>query len=159
LLVGSGKFTKPWLRMQRANASIAAICARLGAEFWLWAPTRGMKCRQAPAAATKPGDWLPNALFQVRPELGSFVVGGSGKLATPCARMQSVNLIASFWKLWIWAWVGGEPARLTELGELEPQAVIDAAATAATIAVSAERNLNMSGVVLGDLSHECNTPL
>jgi hypothetical protein len=73
--------------------------------------------------------------------------------------MQSVNLIASFWKRWIWAWVGAEPARLVELGELEPQPVIAAAATVATIAVSAERDLNMSGVVLGHLSHQCNTPL
>jgi hypothetical protein len=73
--------------------------------------------------------------------------------------MQSVNLIASFWKCWIWAWVGAESELLVELGELEPQAVIAAAATAATIAVSAERSLNMSGVVLGHRSHPCNTPL
>ena len=102
---------------------------------------------------------MPDAFCQVRPELGSFVVGGSGKLAIPCARTQSVNLIASLWKRWIWAWVGPESELMVELGELEPQAVIADAARTATIAGSAERSLNMSGVLLAHGSHQCNTPL
>jgi hypothetical protein len=73
--------------------------------------------------------------------------------------MQSVNLSASLWKRWSWAWVGPESELLVELGELEPQAVIAAAASAATIAGSAGRSLNMTGVVLGHRSHQCNTPL
>ena len=48
---------------------------------------------------------------------------------------------------------------LDELGELEPQAAIAAAATiAAAAAGSADLSLNMTQVLSGRGSHECNTP-
>ena len=85
-------------------------------------------------------------------------VVGSGKLGTPCERMQSANLTASCCACWIWAWVGWPP-ELDELDELEPQAAITVAAAIAAAAIGRlEVVLNMTQVVAGCRSHECNTP-
>jgi hypothetical protein len=101
-----------------------------------------------------------NAFFQIRPELGLLWVGASGKLATPWVRMQLVNLTASLWKCWIWAWLGPElELALVVPGELEPQAAIAVAASAAAITGRVERSLSMNWVVLRQWSHHCNRPL
>ena len=90
---------------------------------------------------------------------GSVV--GSGKLDTPCERMQSANLTASSCACCIWASVGGpvEPDELDELDEFEPHAAI---ALAAVIAATAIRRfevvLDMMQVISGGRSHGCNTP-
>ena len=64
-------------------------------------------------------------------------VVGSGKLETPCERMQLANLTASCVSCCTWAWVGGppEPDELDEVEELEPQAAITIVAAIAAVAV------------------------
>jgi hypothetical protein len=72
--------------------------------------------------------------------------------------MQSANLTTACCVCWIWAWVGGPPA-VDELDELEPQpAITVAAAAAAAAAWSLGVILNMTQVISGCPSHECNTP-
>ena len=60
---------------------------------------------------------------------------GSGKLDTPCERMQRAKLSPSCWAS---AWLGSEPELPDEpelLGELEPHAAITVAAASAASAV------------------------
>ena len=75
--------------------------------------------------------------------------------------MQSANLTASACICWTWAWVGWSPALdvVDVLGELDPQAAITvAAAIAATATGRWNVDLDMSEVITGRRSHECNTP-
>jgi hypothetical protein len=67
-------------------------------------------------------------------------VVGSGKLETPCERMQLANLTASCVSCCTWAWVGGppepdEPDELDEVEELEPQAASTIVAAIAAVTV------------------------
>src|SRR5580658_9885519 len=85
LLVGSGKLGNPWPRMQRANASIAAMCAGVCAWFWIGGTPPGCRCWQAGYADLNAGDCALNAFLNVGEP-------GSGKLGSPCERMQSAKL-------------------------------------------------------------------
>jgi hypothetical protein len=87
---------------------------------------------------------------------------GSGKLDTPCERMQSAKFTTS---CCAWAnvwWPTGLDALDVEevVGEFEPHAAIT---TAAAIAAAATERLDvvlsMRQVVSGRGSHECNTPV
>ena len=79
-------------------------------------------------------------------------VVGSGRLGTPCERMQSANLTAACSICCLWAEVDGAPEldALDELGELEPHAAITVEAAIAAAAVGRmETVLNMTQVVTG----------
>ena len=79
---------------------------------------------------------------------------GSGKFDTPCERMQRANLTASCWN---WACVT-RPTELDGLREFEPHAAITATAITARATGRPEAVLNMTQVITGGGSHECNTP-
>ena len=117
-------------------------------------PPPGSRCWQAVSADWNAGDcWLPAKL-----DLNSWGEVGSGKLGTPCERTQPAKLTAS---CRAWAYVRWPPEldELDELGEFEPQAAIIAAAAIAAAATGrVEVVLNMTQVVSGRGSHECNTP-
>jgi hypothetical protein len=92
----------------------------------------GISSRQAVWAALNAGadELIPGALMLNPPPLGV----GSGKLDTPCERMQRAKLSPS---CRAWAWLELEPELPEEpepLGEFEPHAAITAAAAIAASA-------------------------
>ena len=79
-------------------------------------------------------------------------------MGTPRAPMQPANRTAS---CCAWAWVRRPPelGGLDELGDVDPHAAITVArAIAAETTGRLEVVLNMTHVVAGWRSHECNTP-
>ena len=122
--------------MQRAKASSAAICARLGGALgWLPRPPAGSRCRQTGMAARKAG------VFEFRLALNCRGALGSGKSGTPCVRMQPANLTISYSICCTWARVGGS-WDVDELDEFEPHPASTAAAAIA--ARAAEEDLDMT---------------
>jgi hypothetical protein len=87
--VGSGNVDKPCLRMHSASFTIASL--RLSCAGPLAGPPPGNSFEQAFWADWNAGDWglIPELeLIWIPPP-----APGSGKLGTPCKRMQSANWI------------------------------------------------------------------
>jgi hypothetical protein len=117
----------PWARRQLAKASRTCLpgpCAPEPPPF----PGPGWRGAHAFWAVLKPGELtrLCGATCAIRVCVGVTLTFGSGKLATPCSRMQRENAYA--------AWPGPcEPCVAVVVGELEPHP----AANPATATVSA----------------------
>jgi hypothetical protein len=91
--LGSGQFGTPWARMHWLNlTSSLSMCCKAA---WVVRPPFGSRCAQLPSAARYREPLTPSCCAP-----GNFVVvwprWGSGKFATPLARMQREN--ASNWE-------------------------------------------------------------
>jgi hypothetical protein len=83
---GVGEFGNPWLRMQRASASSATVCACLGAALWPCGPPPGSRCLQAAAADWNAGDRAAPAPIETLTVCQSSGQGSSAPRASACSR-------------------------------------------------------------------------
>ena len=134
--MGSGRPAIPCSRMQFAQCRSRAYASGVGGSDWTC--LTGSRFLQAVSAVRNAGEdeLIPGALRANAPPLGV----GSGKLGTPCERMQRAKLSPCCWAS---DWLALElelPERSELGGELEPQAAIATAASAATAAAQAFRS-------------------